>query len=103
MKKMFQLGFVSLCFALSVYANSNLTYGGVAKEVIHAGGYTYILVAEKSAGSFWAAVSSVDVKVGDEIRFQKEFVAKKFHSKALNRDFDEIMFASGIEYRVQEK
>lgn len=103
MKKMFLLGFLSLCFAMSVYANSNAYYGGIAKEVIHAGGYTYLLVEEKNAGSFWAALSSADVKVGDEVRFQKEFVAKKFHSQALNRDFEELMFASGLEYKVQEK
>ncbi|MBE0492023.1 MAG: hypothetical protein IBX44_07210 [Sulfurospirillum sp.] len=103
MKKIILLGFISLCLSLSVYANSSPYYGGVAKEVIHAGGYTYILVAEKNAGNFWAAVSGTDVKVGDEVRFQKEFVAKKFHSQELNRDFDELMFASGIEYKVQDK
>ncbi|DAB33578.1 MAG: hypothetical protein PWQ42_884 [Sulfurospirillum sp.] len=80
---------------------ANPFYGGVVKEVIHAGGYTYLLVQEKNAGSFWAAVSSVGVKVGDEVRFQKEFVANKFHSKALNRDFEELMFASNIEYKVK--
>lgn len=102
MKKMFLTVFVSLCLSLALNAAENSYYGGVAKEVHHAGGYTYILVQEKKAGSFWAAVSSADVKVGDEIRFQKEFVAKKFNSKTLNREFEELMFATNIEYKVQK-
>jgi len=101
MKKLLYLGFLSLLLSTVLYASNEQYYGGIAKEVHHAGGYTYILVQEKNAGTFWAAVTSTDVKIGDEIRFLKEFVAKKFNSKTLNRTFDELMFATNIEYKIE--
>jgi len=75
-------------------------YQGKVLEVRQGGGYTYLRVKEKSGKSFWAVVGKTDVKVGDFVRFQKEFVAKNFNSKALNRSFDELMFADNIQKRV---
>jgi len=75
-------------------------YQGEAMKVDHGGAYTYIEVKEHSEKTFWIAVTNSDVKVGDYIRFKKELVTNKFKSKALNRTFDEIMFASNLQHKV---
>ena len=84
-------------------------YQGIVLEVLDAGSYTYLKIDEKTPGydpkklkSFWIAVDSSSAKVGDYVRFQKELVTKKFKSKALNKDFDELMFASQLEYRLSK-
>ncbi len=77
-------------------------YQGEVVSVEHGGAYTYIEVKEKTEKTFWIAVSSADAKVGDFVRFQKELVMKDFKSKALKRTFKELMFASGLQYRVNK-
>ena len=94
---------------------SNLTqkikprYQGVVVEVLDAKAYTYLKIDEKNPGydpkklkSFWIVVNNSAVNVGDYVRFQKELVAKNFKSDTLNRTFDEVMFASELEYRVSK-
>ena len=85
-------------------------YQGEIIEILNAGSYTYIHVDEKTPGydpkklkSFWIAVSATEANIGDYIRFQKELVTENFKSKALDRTFDELMFASGLEYRVSKE
>jgi len=84
-------------------------YQGEILELENAGGYTYILVQEKIQGndkkelkSFWIAVTLTEAKVGDYIRFKKELVMKNYKSKLLKKSFDEVMFASNLEYRVSK-
>ena len=84
-------------------------YQGVVLEVLDAQSYTYLKIDEKLSGNdteklkdFWIVVDKSSAQVGDYVRFQKELVTKKFNSKELNRDFDEIMFASKLEYRVSK-
>jgi len=84
-------------------------YQGVILEILEAGQYSYLKIDEKNAhhnskelGSFWIVVDITSAKVGDYVRFQKELVTKNFKSKTLNRDFDELMFASQLEYRVSK-
>ena len=83
-------------------------YQGVIVEVLDAQAYTYLKIDEKSPGhdskelkSFWIVVNNSAANVGDYVRFQKELVAKNFKSDTLNRTFDEVMFASNLEYRVK--
>ncbi len=83
--------------------NSNPYYEGEVVTVEQAGAYTYLEVKEKTEKTFWAAVNSADVKVGDYVRFQMELVTKNFKSKILNKTFKEVMFASGLQYRVLKK
>lgn len=85
-------------------------YQGVIIEMLDAGSYTYLHIDEKTPGydpkklkSFWIAVSATEANVGDYVRFQKELVTENFKSKALDRTFDELMFASNLEYRVSKK
>jgi len=90
-------------------ADAKPFYQGEILELANAGGYTYILVKEKKQNndktelkSFWIAVTLTEAKVGDYIRFQKELVMKNFKSKLLKKTFDEVMFASNLEYRVSK-
>ena len=80
--------------------NNNPYYQGEVVSVEQAGAYTYLEVKEQTEKTFWVAVSSADVKVGDYVRFQKELVTKNFKSKTLNRTFEELMFASDLQHRV---
>ena len=82
--------------------NNNPYYQGEVVSVEQAGAYTYLKIKEKTEKTFWVAVNSADVKVGDYVRFQKELVTKNFKSKALKRTFGELMFASKLEYRVSK-
>ena len=80
--------------------NNNPYYQGEVVTVEQAGAYTYLEVKEKTEKTFWVAVNSADVKVGDYVRFQKELVTKNFKSKVLKRTFEELMFASGLQHRI---
>ncbi len=101
MKKITTL-LASLACSISLYAGD--LHEGVIKDVIHGGGYTYLEI-EDAKKSYWIAVEGVDIPKGLEVRFQEEMRAKDFHSKSLNRTFDELMFASNLQYRtnVSEK
>ena len=86
-------------------------YQGAIVETIDAGGYTYMLIHENLEGhkheeghehkDFWVAVTQTTAKIGDEVRFQKEMVAHNFYSKTLDRTFEEIMFASNLQHKVE--
>ncbi|CAA6815611.1 MAG: Periplasmic cytochrome c nitrite reductase Nrf subunit J (Fragment) [uncultured Sulfurovum sp.] len=77
-------------------------YQGFIVKVEQGGAYTYLEVKEATEKTFWIAVTSAEAKVGDFVRFQKELVMRDFKSKALKRTFDELMFASGLQYRVNK-
>ncbi len=77
-------------------------YQGEVVNIEHAGGYTYLEIKEHSEKTFWVAVSRAEVKKGDYVRFQKELVTEKFTSKTLNKTFDELMFASNLQYKVKK-
>ncbi|MCF6243725.1 MAG: hypothetical protein L3J43_01665 [Sulfurovum sp.] len=80
--------------------NNNPYYEGEVVTVEQAGAYTYLEIKEKTEKTFWVAVNSADVKVGDYVRFQKELVTQNFKSKALKKTFDELMFASSLQQRI---
>lgn len=93
---------IMLCFlTINLYAQKPF-YQGKVTEVRHGGAYTYLHVKEENKKSFWVVVSHENVKEGDVIRFQKQLIAKDFDSKALNRKFDEIMFADNLQYKVRK-
>jgi hypothetical protein len=86
-------------------------YQGTIMETIDAGGYTYLKIKEDLDGhvheeghehkDFWIAVEKTPAKVGDVVRFQKELVTEQFYSKILDRTFDELMFASNLQHKVE--
>lgn len=77
-------------------------YQGEIINIEHGGGYTYLEILESTDMSFWIVVDRVEAKKGDYVMFQEQLVAKDFYSKALDKTFDEVMFATDIQYRVEE-
>lgn len=77
-------------------------YQGEIITLAHGGGYTFLEILESTDMSFWIVVDKVDAKKGDFVMFQEDLVAHNFHSKALDRTFEEIMFATNLQYRVSE-
>jgi len=100
---------LTLCFlTLNLYATppekkeARPFYQGKVTEVRHGGSYTYLHVKENTKESFWVVVTRTDVQNGDVVRFQKQLIAKDFESKALNRKFDEIMFADNLQRKIKK-
>jgi hypothetical protein len=88
----------SALFAMSLHAANY--YEGVVKDVVHGGGYTYLQIEGADQKPYWIAVEGVQIAKGMEVRFKEEMRAQNFHSNALNRTFDEVMFASGLQHRT---
>ena len=77
-------------------------YQGEIISIEHGGGYTFLEILESTDLSFWIVVDKVDAKKGDFVMFQEDIVAQDFYSKALDKTFDEIMFATNLQYRVSK-
>lgn len=97
MKKLMHVIAACLC-AINVYAGD--IYEGVVADVLQGGGYTYLQI-EDAKKKYWIAVEGVSIEKGTEVRFQEEMRAKNFESKSLNRTFDEVVFASHLQYRTK--
>ncbi len=67
---------------------------GKIVETMNSGGYTYLLL-EKEGKQTWAAVTEMDVSVGQEISLEPGHQMVNFTSKTLNRTFDTIFFSTG--------
>lgn len=64
---------------------------GTVAETMDAAGYTYIQL-DTASGPRWAAVSESPVKVGDSVTITNFTWMQGFHSKTLDRTFDQIAF-----------
>jgi hypothetical protein len=73
-----------------------LVVKGKVLEIIDAGGFTYVSM-EWNGKTVWVTVPPVDLKVGEVISLDHATLMKNFHSTALNRSFDELIMASGVE------
>ncbi len=76
-------------------AKEVVTRSGIIDEVIDGGGYSYINV-KKDEKKFWIAVAGSGFKKGQQITFIEEMQMSDFKSKALDRVFDKIIFASVV-------
>lgn len=76
-------------------AQENLPNLGKVSEALTAGSYTYLHVAG-DGGDAWLAIPRRDVPVGAEIRYADGMVMKDFHSRALDRTFEEVFFLGGV-------
>jgi len=88
----------TLLCSLSLHAGD--IYEGVVVDSLQGGGYSYLQI-EDAKKKYWIAVESVNLEKGTEVRFTEELRAKDFESKALNRKFDELIFASNLQYRTK--
>jgi len=91
MKKIIAL---SIMIASLVYAKG--MHQGEVMESMNSGGYTYIKVHEKDK-SYWIATTEINITKGKEIAFFEEMRMHKFHSKTLNRTFEDILFVSKVQ------
>lgn len=64
-------------------------------EVIQGNTYTYIR-AKESVGEKWMAVSKQEIQTGEVYYYDEGLPMPDFHSKEIDRTFDEIYFVSSI-------
>lgn len=88
---------LSLALIGNLYAGD--VYEGVVVDTIDGGGYTYLQI-DDTKKKYWVAVEGTKVEKGTEVRFTEEMRVKNFQSKALNRTFDEVVFASNLQHRT---
>ena len=74
---------------------TNAPHVGKILETVDAAGYTYAKVDEDGV-VYWIAAPQTSVKVGDKVSYIEQMVMKDFTSKALNKTFDYLMFASAM-------
>ncbi len=67
--------------------------GGVIKEVLSGGGYTYVRV-ERAGQQFWAAGPESQLEVGKLVGWGNGTMMRNFTSKSLDKTFTEIAFVS---------
>ncbi len=67
----------------------------VAKEVIQAGGYTYLRVVE-GKNEQWLAIVKIQAKTGQTFHYDDAVTMTDFYSKELKRTFKEILFLSKL-------
>ena len=76
-------------------AQTTLPNSGKVTEAIPAGQYTYLQVTRDGKAT-WLAIPQRDVPVGAEVQYAQGMVMKDFHSGALNRTFEEVLFLGGV-------
>lgn len=64
-------------------------------EVIQGNSYTYIR-AKEAMGEKWMAVSKQDIQMGGVYYYEEGLPMANFHSKEIDRTFDEIYFVGNI-------
>lgn len=69
---------------------------GKVLEVVEADSFIFLLL-DRGDEQTWATLPAVDVKVGEEVTLLYANIFGNFYSKSMNRSFDELIFASGIE------
>jgi hypothetical protein len=84
---------LTLAISIGLYA-SNVHTSSVI-ESLDSGGYTYMKVQDGKK-RYWIAMTQRIVKPGDTITYTEQGWMKKFHSKTLNRTFENILFAGDV-------
>jgi len=68
---------------------------GEVLESINAGTYTYLHL-KNADGDFWAAILKTDMPKGTNVMLHDPTLMTNFESRALNKTFAEIVFASAV-------
>jgi len=89
---------LSLILGLSLYAGT--VHQAKVQETLNSGGYTYMKVKDGN-NIYWIAMTQRNTKVGDTIKYDEQGWMKNFHSKTLNRTFDNILFAGEVTTQTQ--
>ncbi len=69
---------------------------GEVISIIPTSMYTYIEVSHDDTNR-WLAAPTVDLKVGDKIKYADGAIMTDFYSKTLEREFSEVLFISKLE------
>ncbi len=69
---------------------------GEVLEVVDSGSFVFLLL-DRGDERIWATVPSVKIEVGEKVTLLDANVFSKFHSKELDRTFEELIFSTGIE------
>ena len=69
---------------------------GTVLETLNAGGYTYVFI-ETDQDQRWVAVPKTAVLVDDVVLTQQGMAMPNFESKSLNRTFEVVYFAGGLQ------
>ncbi len=72
-------------------------FSGVVLSTMDASRYTYIQYKTRDGKVLWGAVLKTKLNKGDRIRLIKAQPMMNFESKSLNKHFDLIYFAEGVE------
>jgi hypothetical protein len=81
--------------AASAAASSEVAYKGTVLETMNASRYTYARI-DTGKEKIWVAGPETEIKVGDAVSVGAGILNKGFHSKTLNKTFDEIRFVDAI-------
>jgi hypothetical protein len=73
----------------------------VVVDNMNASNYTYLKVKENDS-EYWIAVPQMEVQKGETLYFGKSMEMKNFHSEALKRDFDSILFVDRVSEEPNE-
>ena len=77
------------------------THTGRVIEAINSNNYSYILV-ETSQTKRWLAAPKTALQPGQKIRFPDGTLMRNFYSKSLKRNFQNILFVSGVAVTLEE-
>ncbi|MCL1980105.1 MAG: DNA-binding protein [Proteobacteria bacterium] len=69
---------------------------GNVLETMNSNGYTYLLL-DAAQGKIWVAIPETSVKVGQDLAIVPGMTMFNFTSKTLNRTFERIIFAPGLD------
>lgn len=81
--------------SVSPQVASGSALSGKVIESTNAAGYTYVQV-DTGSKKLWAVTTQFPVKVGDSVVMGKGMAMGQYHSKSLDRDFDDVYFADSI-------
>ena len=77
-------------------AEPNYSKSGMILEAIDVETYTYMRL-DMQGNEVWIASNPVNVSEGDVVKFSNAMLMKDFHSKVLGRNFESILFVTGVE------
>lgn len=82
--------------AMGAPADTNMVNSGKVLEVLNTDQYSYVKVQTKG-GSVWLAGYKGDYTKGATVKYSNGLTMKNFHSKAVDRTFDAIIFVDSME------
>jgi hypothetical protein len=76
------------------------THSATVLEVNHTDSYTFILVDQEGTER-WVAAKIIDTAPGDTVEYAGGTLMRDFHSKSLDKTFEEILFLANIRIAQQ--